>query len=38
VIVVHVDRADLSVGGPASVHLVAGQLRAMSADFGDGAR
>lgn len=38
VIVVHVDRADLSVGGPASVHLVAGQLRAMSADSEDGAR
>jgi hypothetical protein len=26
------------VGGPASAHLVAGQLRAMSVDSGDGAR
>ncbi len=38
VIVVHVDRADLSVGGPASVHLVAGQLRSMAADAVEGAR
>ena len=38
VIVVHVDRADLSVGGPASAHLVAGQLRSMVADAAEAAR
>lgn len=38
VIVVHVDRADLAVGGPTAVHLAAGQLRSMTVDAAEGAR
>ena len=38
VIVVHVDRADLSVGGPSSVHVGASQLASLTAPAQGGAR